>query len=168
MLLIKYDGSSPWMFCLDTSRCFSLLRGFRWHLASLILNLAFCLMGGANVSIHTEQHKLLTQDHFTNELFIWSFIGRCSHHITAHLLFVARLLCVYVYVFGLVKCVNKLRVKKRQVKKNLLSASWEAPSSLLQHIIRAISLYLVTHNIFCYLILLLSASRSTFGNFSHQ
>lgn len=43
-------GAVPCWLCLDESLLLSLVRGLRWHLASLILNLAFCLMGGASGS----------------------------------------------------------------------------------------------------------------------
>lgn len=48
---------SPCWFCLVASLCFSLLRGLRWHFASLILNLAFCLMGGARASAFKGNRK---------------------------------------------------------------------------------------------------------------
>lgn len=48
---------SPCGVALDASLCFSLLRGLRWHFASLILNLAFCLMGGASASALKNNRK---------------------------------------------------------------------------------------------------------------
>lgn len=48
---------SPCRVALDASLCFSLLRGLRWHFASLILNLAFCLMGGASASAFKDNRK---------------------------------------------------------------------------------------------------------------
>lgn len=48
---------SPCWFCLVASLCFSLLRGLRRHFASLILNLAFCLMGGARASAFKDNRK---------------------------------------------------------------------------------------------------------------
>lgn len=53
----------PCTFCLDESLCFSLLRGLRWHFASFILNLAFCLMGGASASLFRDIQKEQTLNH---------------------------------------------------------------------------------------------------------
>lgn len=41
----------PIIVGLPTSLIFSLLRGRKWHFASLILKRAFCLIGGANESV---------------------------------------------------------------------------------------------------------------------
>lgn len=41
----------PETACLPESLVFSLLRGRKWHFASLILKRAFCLIGGARESV---------------------------------------------------------------------------------------------------------------------
>lgn len=43
--------------CFPASFVFSLLRGRKWHFASLILKRAFCLIGGAKESVDVEQKK---------------------------------------------------------------------------------------------------------------
>ena len=43
--------------CFPASFVFSLLRGRKWHFASLILKRAFCLIGGAKESVDVEQQQ---------------------------------------------------------------------------------------------------------------
>lgn len=45
---------SPSSSCCDVALVGSWLRGFRWHLASLILKRAFCLMGVPGVSAESQ------------------------------------------------------------------------------------------------------------------
>lgn len=60
--------------CFPASFVFSLLRGRKWHFASLILKRAFCLIGGAKESVDVEQKKkaiVCHADEIKPEIYFW-------------------------------------------------------------------------------------------------
>lgn len=61
-----------------------MFRGLRWHFASLILNLAFCLMGGAMASVWEDERETTKKQEITSVLKLVEEASWCRAAVRAY------------------------------------------------------------------------------------